>query len=309
MTETSTNKINADLFDTAGQILRSEREKLDLSAQEIAKQIHLDVKIIESIENDSHEGMPTATYIRGYLRSYAKIVGADADKIIKLYNSDSPPPPPEILPEVKPPTQVSSSDKPVKAFTYLITLGLVLLLLIWYQSNFVVDTPSNDGQVIYNSETSINGVDITYEIIIHPDSWQSPKSNSEEDFEIKPASTAPSIQDNMLELRTDIGEQAIGITSIDGFDNDPSSSTTGQGPDTINLKLTGDSWVEIYDANNKRLFFDLALAGKHYKINGTAPFTVLLGFSNGVSVEFNGKPFDTEPYSNHGIARFTLPEE
>jgi len=138
MTETSTNKINADLFDTAGQILRSEREKLDLSAQEIAKQIHLDVKIIESIENDSHEGMPTATYIRGYLRSYAKIVGADADKIIKLYNSDSPPPPPEILPEVKPPTQVSSSDKPVKAFTYLITLGLVLLLLIWYQSNFVV---------------------------------------------------------------------------------------------------------------------------------------------------------------------------
>lgn len=308
MTGNSTNNNNADMFDTPGQILRSQREKLELSAQEIARRIHLDVKIIESMENDSHEGMPTATYVRGYLRSYAKIVGADADKIIKLYNSDSPPPLPEILPEVKPPAQVSSSDKPVKAFTYLITLGLVLLLLIWYQSNFVVVTPTNDEQVINHKGTTINGVDITYEIINHPDSWQSPKSNSEE-FEIEPASSIPSSQDDVLELQTDSGEQAIGILPIEEIDYDSSSSTTGHGPDTIDLKLTRDSWVEIYDVNNNRLFLDLALAGEHHNINGTAPFTVLLGFSIGVTVEFNGKPFDTEPYSNGGIARFTLPEQ
>jgi cytoskeleton protein RodZ len=308
MTETSNNN-NTNTIHTPGQILRSQREKLDLSIQEIAKRIHLDIRIIESIENDSHEGMPTATYVRGYLRSYAKMVGADADKIITLYDSDSPPAPPEILPEVKPPTQVSSSDKPVKAFTYLITLGLVLLLLIWYQSNFVVDTSTNDEQVLNKTGTRINGVDITYKIINHPDSWQSPESNLEEGFEIEPTAPKSSNQIDALELQTDSGEQAIGIISIEGIDNDSLTSATGHGPDTIDLKLTRDSWIEIYDANNKRLFHDLGLGGEQHSINGTAPFKVLLGFSNGVTVEFNGKPFDTEPFSNNGIARFTLSKQ
>ena len=305
MGETLTNNNNADMFDTPGQILRSQREKLGLSTQEIAKRIHLDISIIEAIENDSNEGMPTATYVRGYLRSYAKSVSADADKIIKLYKSNSPPPPPEILPEVKPPTQASSSDKPVKAFTYLITLGLVLLLLIWYQSNFVVDTSTVSNQNINNTKTSINGVDITYKIVNHPDSWQWPESEHGEE----PVTPVTSNRNDNLELKTDSGKQVTGMSDNKEIDNDSSVSTTGQEADILDLKLTRDSWIEVYDTDNKRLFRDLALAGEQHTIKGTAPFTVLLGFSNGVTVKFNGKLFDTEPYSNNGIARFTLPEQ
>lgn len=308
MTKTSTNDSNTDMFETPGQLLRLKREKQGLSIEEIAKRIHLDLNIIESIENDSQEGMPSAIYVRGYLRSYAKIVGANADEIIKLYNSDSPPPPPEILPEVKPPTQVNSGDKPVKAFTYLITLGLVLLLLIWYQSNFVVDTRTNTAQ--RNTETSINGVDITYKVINHPDSWQSPIILSKEEIE-QPASTEPTEpteQSNQLELPVFSEKQSIEITPVETTDNSPSLSITGQGPDSIVMTLTSDSWVEINDAANKRLFHDLAVAGKQYNISGTAPITVLLGFSKGVTIKFNGKPFDIEPYSKAGVARFTLPE-
>lgn len=303
MTETANNNLSE--MNTPGQILRAHREKMELSIDEIAKRVHLDIKIIESIENDSQEGMPTTTYVRGYLRSYAKMVGADADRVIELYDSDSPAPPPEILPEVKPPTQVSSSDKPVKAFTYLLTLGLVLLLLIWYQSNFVVDTPTNDGSITNNSETTINGVDITYKIVHHPDSWQIPVNNTETGMDTL-------IQTNLndtLELQTDGGEQSIGIIPIEEMNDAPTSSTSGQGPDSIKLTVTRDSWVEIYDKDNKRLFLDLALAGEQHMIKGIAPFTVLLGFSNGVSVEFNGNPFDTTPFSNNGIARFTLSEQ
>ncbi len=294
------------MFETPGQVLRLQREELKLSIQEIAKRIHLDVKIIEAIENDSSEGMPSAIYVRGYLRSYAKVVGADADEIIKLYNADSPPPPPEILPEVKPPSQVSSNDKPVKAFTYLITLGLVLLLLIWYQSNFVVNTQKSNEQL--NTETSINGTDITYKIINHPGSWQSPNNNMAEGVDIEPTTSLLSITNDISELEVYDEEQTVETTPTERSDDNSSLSVSGQGPDTIDMKLTSDSWIEINDKNNNRLFHDLALAGKEYSISGTAPLTVLLGFSKGVSIKFNGKPFDAEPYSRAGIARFTLPE-
>lgn len=303
MSETSNNN-NAEVFDTPGLILRTQREKQGLSSQEIAKRTHLDIKIVESIEQDSDEGMPAATYVRGYLRSYAKIVGVDPDHIITLYNSDSPQPPPEILPEVKQPSQVSSSDKPVKAFTYLITLGLVLLLLIWYQSNFVVETSTINEPENYNSQTTINGVDITYDVVNHPNSWQSPKNISEAE------STSPvSVKhDDTLELQSDNGEQTLGILPIEGIDNKAPPSNTGSGPDKIDLEVKRDSWVEIKDANDKRLFHDLALGGEKYSINGTAPFNVLFGFSPGVTIKFNGKAFNHSRYSNNGIARFKLPE-
>jgi cytoskeleton protein RodZ len=306
MADTSTNE-NADMFETPGQILRDAREKLELSTQDIAKRVHLDIKIIESIEKDSQEGMPTATYVRGYLRSYAKIVGADADKIINLYDSDSPQAPPEILPEVKPPSQVSSSDKPVKAFTYLITLGLVLLLLIWYQSNFVVDTPKNDEALINNTETTINGVDIDYKIINHSDDWQSPDYAPEESTD--ETATLLSITDNITGLQPYNADATSEVATTETNGDDLSTSTIGDGPDTIVMKLTLDSWIEIVDVNNNRLFHDLAAAGSQHDIKGTAPFSVLLGLSKGVSIEFNGKPFDIESYSKNGVARFTLPAQ
>ncbi len=303
MSETSNNN-NTEAFDTPGRVLRTEREKQGLSSQEIAKRTHLDIKIVESIEQDSDEGMPAATYVRGYLRSYAKIVGVDPDHIITLYNSDSPQPPPEILPEVKQPSQVSSSDKPVKAFTYLITLGLVLLLLIWYQSNFVVETSSMNEPANYNSQTTINGVDITYDIINHPDSWQSPKNIPE----VESPSPTTDKHDDTLELQSDNGEQTLGILPIEGIDNKSPSSNTGSGPDKIDLEVKRDSWIEINDANDKKLFHDLALGGETYSIHGTAPFSVLFGFSPGVTIKFNGKAFNHSRYSNNGIARFKLPE-
>ena len=68
----------------------------------------------------------------------------DADRIIAKYNNKAPQPP-ELIPDVKHPTQVSSSDKPVKAVTYLVTFMLVLLVLAWVQSNFVVREPVAPG--------------------------------------------------------------------------------------------------------------------------------------------------------------------
>ena len=83
----------------------------------------------------------------------------------------------------------------------------------------------------------------------------------------------------------------------------------GSGQDTILFRLTSDSWIEVNDANDEKLFHDLALKGEVHRISGLAPFKVLLGFSQGVEVKFNGKPFDQSPYSNNGIARFTLPAQ
>jgi cytoskeleton protein RodZ len=305
MVDTSSTNKNEDMLETPGQLLRLHREKMGLSAQDIAKRIHLDIKIVEAIESDSSEGMPSAIYVRGYLRSYAKTVDADADRVIELYNSDTPPAPPEILPEVKPPSQVSSNDKPVKAFTYLITLGLVLLLLIWYQSNFVVDTRTNIVEQT-NTKTRINGVDVTYDIIFHDDSWQSPDVLIEEPESLTTSEARD--ENELLKLQIFNEEQTIEISTTENTEPDEDKVSIGSGTDIIELELTSDSWIEIVDNDNNKLFHDLATSGEKYTLKGTAPFEVLFGFAKGVNLTFNGNPVNFESHSKKGIARFTLPE-
>ena len=303
MSETS-NHDRTNLEDTPGRLLRSYREKKGLSTHEIAKRTRLDIKIVDLIEKDSDDGMPDATYVRGYLRSYAKIVGADPDNIIALYNSDSPQPPSEVVPEVKKLSQISSSDKPVKAFTYLLTLGLVLLLLIWYQSNFIVNTPIITDSNNDNSQKSINGVDISYDIVIHPSSWKSPENISG----LGPQTSESIIYEDILSLQPNNEVQTLNMYIEEKEEKKEIGTTIGSGPDVIYLDVKKKSWVEIFDANDKKLFLDNALSGRQYYIHGTAPFKVLLGFSPGVTVEFNGMVFNHSRYSVNSIARFKLSE-
>ena len=78
--------------------------------------------------------------------------------------------------------------------------------------------------------------------------------------------------------------------------------------DSLRLTFSDDSWVEVYDADENRLFRDLALSGEEHLIEGVAPFRILFGFSPGVMVEFNGARVEHAAYARDGIARFTLPE-
>lgn len=319
MTESSTNT-HQDMFQTPGQLLRLQREKIGLSAEDIAKRIHLDIKIIEAIEADSEDDLPSAIYVRGYLRSYAKTIDADADKVIELYNNATPPTLPDILPEVKPPTQVSSNDKPVKAFTYLLTLGLVLLLLIWYQSNFVVEVNTEkEEEINSNSTAEINDVDIDYEVIIHDNtSWQSPDVSAEEispNNEAEPPTILETVEpeaaeeNGLLKLQSFNEEQTIEISTIENIEIESYEETVTTGNDTIVIELSGDSWVEILDKDENRIFFDLAKAGKTYTLKGSAPFDVLLGFAERVNLTFNEEAVDFKSHTkNDGTARFNLPE-
>ena len=70
----------------AGEQLKHLREQKNFSIQDIASRLNLETRIIEAIENNNFELLPAATYARGYLRSYAKIVGVDPGAIISSYN-------------------------------------------------------------------------------------------------------------------------------------------------------------------------------------------------------------------------------
>ncbi len=83
--------------------------------------------------------------------------------------------------------------------------------------------------------------------------------------------------------------------------------SAGEGPDKIVMTVLDDSWIEIYDAFEKRIFMDLGKTGEKIELKGTAPFNVILGNATGVSIIYNGVPVDDMQFSeNSGVARLTL---
>ena len=300
---------NNEAIETVGEILHNKRKEIGLSLDEITEKLNLDSNLIKLLENNDYEKFKVETYLKGYLRAYAKLLGIDGDRIIKLYKESNPEKEPEILPDVKPKNQKNSGDRSVKLFSYILGLTIALSMLIWYQKNIMINPDVNEnyiGNIELNKNNEINGVDTSYKIIIHSDYWQWPIDNISERYrESGSNDQSKSLKNEKIqdELKEDvIQEQALETEESPVYE-------TQQSADTVVLNLRGDSWIEIYDREGNRLFLDLARGGKNYIINGNSPFDILLGAANEVSVEFNGSIVNIEPYTRYGIARFTLPAE
>lgn len=285
-----------------GETLRELRRGKDLSIQEVGTRLHLDPRIIDALEADDFDHLPAGIYVRGYIRNYAKLLEADADDLIRIYEQTGVDEEPEIIPEVKHPSQTSSSDKPVKAFSYLITLVFVILVIAWWQSNFLVkkaETPTHVEKAAGNGHITVPpAFDYHFDVVHNP---------------TDPFYRAPTEETGGQEGAAEPGPLTLPSESATNApaaeEHQPRVITTdATGPDSINVELSADSWIEIYDSTDQRVYVGLARAGDKLLLHGTAPFSVLLGFAQGVNIEYNGKPFDIASYSRSGVARFTLGE-
>lgn len=67
----------------AGRQLKQVREKLGLSLKDVADAQHLRLSIIQAIEDGNYDQIDSELFLKGYVRAYAKQVGADADALIQ----------------------------------------------------------------------------------------------------------------------------------------------------------------------------------------------------------------------------------
>lgn len=354
-----------------GGLLRRRREKRALSVAEVAKRLHLDAGIIEALEKDDYARIASPVYARGYLASYARLVEADGERIMALFDSIAPVEPPAIAPAVKPPMQVSSPHQAVRMLSYLIALGLIVLFVIWYRGHFSVGTLPVDDVILDEAPPAPALSAVAPAALPAPAPAPMTVTDMASAVPVEAGAPQPQTQARAPQLQTQAGTGADAmppapapapfVAALAGEAADeaepardagqtaagpglpaPETGQTGppspeidkaapprsaapedteddeaatiiapapaSAPDSLRLTFSDDSWVEVYDANENRLFRDLALSGEEHLIEGVAPFRILFGFAPGVMVEFNGARVEHAAYARYGIARFTLPE-
>ena len=123
-----------------GERLQAARIEIDLSVEDVASRMHLSNDIVEAIEENKFNDITAPIFVKGYLRAYARIVSLDEDEMIQQYAefySDEDPP---ISSTSNLTPEISTSDKRVKLITYLVILGLVVLLAIWWWNKYQTQT-------------------------------------------------------------------------------------------------------------------------------------------------------------------------
>ncbi len=145
-----------------GERLKTTRESMQLSQKEAAARLYLNVKIIELIENEAFNEGPPATFMRGYLNSYARLLSFPEDEInaaLKQLESNLP-----IEREAPPPILKVRAFYPTERYLPWTTAGvifiLVLLVSMWWRSHSkyeIADVPAKTSL----TETNLTAPQIT----------------------------------------------------------------------------------------------------------------------------------------------------
>jgi cytoskeleton protein RodZ len=81
-TMTSTDVPAIQSQKSLGQVLRSAREAQGLSVVDVAQRTKFSVHQVEALEADDSEHLPQGTFLRGFVRSYARVLGQDESSFL-----------------------------------------------------------------------------------------------------------------------------------------------------------------------------------------------------------------------------------
>ncbi|MBI9083419.1 MAG: DUF4115 domain-containing protein [Desulfobacterales bacterium] len=70
---------------TFGRYLRAVRQDQGIDLKTVSSRTRIGMDILQSIEAEEHSRLPAEVFVKGFLRAYAKVVGADGDEAVRRY--------------------------------------------------------------------------------------------------------------------------------------------------------------------------------------------------------------------------------
>ncbi|SHF99162.1 cytoskeleton protein RodZ [Vibrio gazogenes] len=310
-----------------GTLLKQKRESLGLTQKQIADKLRLRLTIIQSLEENNFDIDKVSTFTRGYVRSYAKLVGIDEPEILTAYEHYCGVTAPDLL-------MTSFSRKTTReqhnSRINLITVGIVAIVIgissVWWYQNQKQDTlipaqtqtSSQQDQVAGSSgDKKTDGFTTVRDLTQSPQESsktenaalpaEEPEANVADDTAVAEPESAQPSQDEQ-EAVTDETDTAsaepVASDSATPPADEPQSSVALT---ALTMNFANDCWVRITDTNGKTLVIGLKKANQSVQLQGEAPFKVILGAPESVSMTFAGEPVDLSGYTSGKVARFSLP--
>lgn len=288
-----------------GQLLRNAREQLGWTREQVASRIHLRLTLIAAIEADTYDKHTSHTFIRGYLRAYAKLVGIPEETILAAYEKLGLTPPDNIdMQSFSRRSRQQANDSRLKVVTWLVILVLIGLSVAWWWQSTARRTAGDDALAATEMSATVNTPEANVAPAVEVAEPVLPAASDAVSTQVVVSGATATLP----VVATDAS--AAVPTDVSGAVSTAESTTTepAKAPQ-LKMSFTADCWLDVKDANGKTLFSGLKKANDELVLEGPEPLRFIIGAPMAVNLEYQGKSFDMSRYNNGRTARFSLPQE
>ncbi|ARU94913.1 cytoskeleton protein RodZ [Tatumella citrea] len=321
---------------STGERLRIARESKGLTQQNVAERLCLKVSTVRDIEEDKSPADLAATFLRGYIRSYARLVNVPEDDILPMLSKQAPVRSAKITPmhniSLGSSSRRKKRDGMLTTFTVLVILVVIGLTVAWWWQNHKASQADMAAMTNSATDNSASGNEQSIPLSTgDADSTPTDNNSAPVATDTTPATAGSVPAASASNTTTQPTEQPAAVspsqTSLPAAGNtaDQTSATTGTpatadsqtapaaatpapvSPDAVVMNFNADCWLEVTDATGKKLFSGLQHKGGMLNLSGKTPYRLKIGAPAAVSVQFRGQPVDLSRFiRTNQVARLTI---
>lgn len=275
---------------TAGALLVAAREASGLSIDVVAQQLKLAPRQVRALEEGDYTHLPGRTFVRGFIRNYARLVRLDPDQVLGALGAGTAGEPLEApaLQQTAPTMGELPTAEHTKAGWMRWAIPLTLAAVVAAAASYEWLRPSGTA---------------------HPPAATAPVAESA--AIAPPGDKAVTSLPNPVVSGAPAAEPRPQAAPASTPDPSPAGSAPAPAPgiaaeETIGITFRDYSWTEIRDGTGRVILSGMNRGGTTQRVSGVPPLDIVIGNAVDVRVTFRGGQVDLAPYTRQNVARFTL---
>ncbi len=281
-----------------GAVLREKRVAMGLSVADVSAQIRLAPRQIEALEADDFGNLPELPFVRGFVRSYAKLLQLDDQPLLAMLPDPHP-----VHERIEPvsvgvPFDIKQLSKQQNKTWLAASAGVAMIALAFAAWHF--STPRK-ASVEKAESTSVLEMAVVLPEQTFAGSAVARADGADahpNEVQVKPNAAAaanPSLKREIAPVQSAVPATKVIATPV---------------TESIKLRVVfdGESWSEIKDSTGRILSSQVNAPGSELNLNGKAPYELVIGNARTVHLYRRGQPVDLTRYINKTseVARLTL---
>jgi cytoskeleton protein RodZ len=323
----------AETMRSVGERLAQAREQRGWTIEDVSARLKVPAPKLRALEAGDLTQLPGSTFAIGIVRSYAMMVGIDAEPLTKALRAAAGPSVPDMslpassgggLPRGRGSAPWDNGSRSRPWFWGIAVVVLIAVALVLWRNAQAPDSwlarlreraaqvpgsasaASSAAAALNAGSDSSDGAPISQGASAALVPMPRPAAMSGAGAGLDAVSSALAGTASMAPTPA---ATATGPAPAGGQAN-AFAAPVGIGQASLQFEMSQDSWVGVRDSTGKQIYSGLVHAGAKQQVNGTPPLKVTIGNRAGLaSLEMNGKPVDGSkfPASRGNVARFDLP--
>lgn len=261
-----TSAANPGHSDGHGDRLRDARQRAGLSVADVASRMRVPARVVESLESSDWSRLGAPVFIRGQIRSYARVLGVPADSLLPP-EAQQPLEPSRLQPRTYTSPLQRYAEQAARKVVYVV-ITAAIAVPVWMVTRQHVD---GEGQAVIALDVDPSSIG---------DGTGTPSPAARTPQRPLVASMAPPVQRAAPAL--------------------PAASQS------LSLEFRGDSWMQVIGPDGRELEQALLRAGDSRNYEPGQVGRVVLGNAGGVEVRRNGEIQDLDGFKRANVARFKV---